>query len=398
MRRDESTPLAPRLAYAAIMSNLCARRSFTLLTLVVVPLLVACESEVTQGSGGATASSGASMSTSSSSGTMTTGSSSSTGGGVEHAVPPGPPALTPPDGAGLTTFAISKILMGDTLPDGTPDKANGWKSYGYDIDGDISTPTSTNLCKPRKNASPSSVYPDGNLGADNSYGRNILPIMLGVAADGPNQTNTAIANGRWTGMFSVDKLGAGATYNPLLVRYYQGSDLQTQPKFDGTDAWPVTAESLNDPNNVASAKSEFAAAYLTGNTLVTAPLGDLRLDLPSDGFVFPLVLHHAVATFVLDPTHAHGSQGMLSGVLDTAELVASIKAVAGALDPSLCAGPTIDSITTQIEQASDILKDGTQDPTKECDGISIGLGMQLERVQLGPIAAPAPPPVDPCAP
>lgn len=385
------------------MSRFRAPRALAVLFAFAVPplgatLLVGCENEVIQGSGGATASSGASMTTSSTGGTMTTGSSSSTGSGQAHAVPPGAPPPTPADGVGVMTFAISKLMMGDTKPDGTPDKANGWKNYGYDIDGDISTATSTNLCKPRNNAPPKNVYPDANLGADNSYGRNILPIMLGIQADGPQQTNTAIAEGQWTGMFSVDKLGAGAIYNPLVVKYYQGAALQTPPKFDGTDAWPVTVESLTDPNNIATAKSEFSAAYLTDNTLVTAPLGDIRLDLPSAGFTFPLAIHHAVATFVLDPTHAHGGQGMLSGVLDTAEMVQAVKALAGQFDPSLCSGPTIDSITAQIEQASDILKDGTQDPTKECDGISIGLGMQLELVQLGGVAPPAPPPQDPCNP
>jgi hypothetical protein len=35
-------------------------------------------------------------------------------------------------------------------------------------------------------------------------------------------------------------------------------------------------------------------------------------------------------------------------------------------------------------QASDILSDGTQDPTQTGDGISIGLGFNATVVQLGP--------------
>ena len=42
------------------------------------------------------------------------------------------------------------------------------------------------------------------------------------------------------------------------------------------------------------------------------------------------------------------------------------------------------------------MQDGTQDPTKTCDGISIGLGFDAELVQLGPIAPPAATP-NPCA-
>ena len=49
-----------------------------------------------------------------------------------------------------------------------------------------------------------------------------------------------------------------------------------------------------------------------------------------------------------------------------------------------------------IRQASDILKDGTQDPNEECDGISVGLGFEAKAVVVGDIA-PAPQPVpDPC--
>jgi hypothetical protein len=43
------------------------------------------------------------------------------------------------------------------------------------------------------------------------------------------------------------------------------------------------------------------------------------------------------------------------------------------------------------------MKDGTQDPTATCDGISIGIGFDASVVQLGAIADPAPPATDPCA-
>jgi hypothetical protein len=46
-----------------------------------------------------------------------------------------------------------------------------------------------------------------------------------------------------------------------------------------------------------------------------------------------------------------------------------------------------------IGQASDILQDGTQDPTKTCDGITIGLGFEADAVLLGPAVPPPPPPI-----
>jgi hypothetical protein len=85
-------------------------------------------------------------------------------------------------------------------------------------------------------------------------------------------------------------------------------------------------------------------------------------------------------------------------VLDTEELVAAMKAVAGSFDISLCSGPTFDSIAQQIRAASDIMSDGTNgDPNLVCNGISIGLGFDAKPALLGAVAAPVTPPPDPCA-
>jgi hypothetical protein len=43
-----------------------------------------------------------------------------------------------------------------------------------------------------------------------------------------------------------------------------------------------------------------------------------------------------------------------------------------------------------------MMQDGTQDPTRECDGISIGLGFEMTRVVIGAVAAPVAPPANPC--
>src|SRR4051812_10309444 len=65
----------------------------------------------------------------------TTSSSSSSGGG--HIEPPPPPAPGQPAGTGTVTMAVTKLYMGNTDPDGTPDPVNGWKQYGFDLDGRI---------------------------------------------------------------------------------------------------------------------------------------------------------------------------------------------------------------------------------------------------------------------
>src|SRR4051794_8165299 len=98
----------------------------------------------------------------------------------------------------------------------------------------------------------------------------------------------------------------------------------------------------------------------------------------------------------LNPNHDAATNGTIAGVIPLEAFIAEIKKMAGEFDPSLCASPTIDSIDAQISQAADIMQDGTQDPTKECDAISIGIGFDARRVSLGPIAPPVPPPPNPC--
>ena len=47
-----------------------------------------------------------------------------------------------------------------------------------------------------------------------------------------------------------------------------------------------------------------------------------------------------------------------------------------------------DAILAQVDEAADILLDGSQDPGKACDGVSIGVGFEAARVLLGPVGEP----------
>lgn len=90
--------------------------------------------------------------------------------------------------------------------------------------------------------------------------------------------------------------------------------------------------------------------------------------------------------------------GTISGVIGTEEFIASLKEDGEAFDKGLCTPDDPANWAEQIRQASDIMKDGTQDPTKTCDGISIGLGFDAKLIQLGGVAPAQPQPPDPCGP
>lgn len=312
-----------------------------------------------------------------------------------HAVPPPPPDPTPGDGTSSVTFALSRMYLGDTLPDGTPAQATGWKHFGYDLDGLLSTEASTNLCKPMLGANAKFVYPDGNDGIDNSFGKNVLPIFFGLVANAGQAVNDAIMAGAVTTLIDVAKLGTGDNYNPLFATLYEGADLGAAAKFDGTDTWPVAAGSLADPDDLATALTQAPESYLVNRTWVSGPIGDVPIVLYLGAFRIRLILHQAVITMVLAPDLKEASSGIIAGILSVEEFNEQMRQFAGSFDPSLCSGPTLDSIVAQISQAADIMLDASQDPSKTCDGISIGLGFDARRVQLGSIT-PDVPFVNPC--
>jgi hypothetical protein len=170
------------------------------------------------------------------------------------------------------------------------------------------------------------------------------------------------------------------------------------PKFDGTDMWPVLRELLSDPTNIDSPKVSFGQSYMVGHTWVSGSKGTVTLTLTISDVTISLNIGSALIAVDLSADNREGTMGTIAGVLETEELITQIGGVAATFDTSFCDpnSPTLQSILNQLRQASDIMKDGTQNPDATCDGISIGIGFNLKPIQLGPIAPPAVPGQDPC--
>ncbi|TKD05105.1 hypothetical protein [Polyangium fumosum] len=102
----------------------------------------------------------------------------------------------------------------------------------------------------------------------------------------------------------------------------------------------------------------------------------------------------------LDADQQGATGGHISGVISAQDFSDEVANMVAPFDESFCNpnSPTLQSILKQIRMAADIMSDGTQDPTKQCDAISIGVGFTMKSAQLGPVAPAVPPPPDPCAP
>ncbi len=345
-----------------------------LMTLAAIAASAACDSAAT--------SPGASC-TPDSSRACTDGGAGESANGLASPPPPGP--MQPADGAGTVTLAFKALLFGDRSPDGGGDypDPDAWKYYGYNIDG-VPPGNLAAFCMPAEGESASVVHEEGINGIENAFGHLLLHFLEPTATLNCTLCTPPDPLDKFRLLLSLDNLGNGSSYDPLPARVALGGDLDHPPLFDGTDRWPT----------VQGTTISLPASYLVNDTWVSGPIASLSLPLDLEP-VFTFDIHDVVLTMKLDSAHKTATSGILSGVIPTADLQQKAQAELGSIDRRYCSGPTLSSLLAQIAQASDIMQDGRQDPTKTCDGISIGLGFEASVVQLGP-TVPAPPMPDPC--
>lgn len=299
------------------------------------------------------------------------------------ASPPPPGRMQPPDGTGTVTLAFKTLLIGEASPNGPPD-ANAWKQYGYNIDG-VPPGNLAAFCMPAAGASASLVHEEGTNGIENAFGHLVWPSFQSSAILNCSLCNAPDPLDKFRPLLSLDELGGGSSYDPVSARVALGGDLGHAPLFDGTDQWPV----------VQGTTISLPTSYLVNDTWVSGTIGNLSLPLDLDPVV-TFDIHHAVLTMKLDQARTTATGGILSGVIPTADLQQKAQMAVGTVDPGACSGPQLADVLLLIARSSDIMEDGTQDPAKTCDGISIGLGFEASLVQVGPSVAAAPL-ADPCA-
>ena len=367
---------------------------------------------------------------SSSGGGSSSGSSSggggSSGSGLCSSLPAGdcnePPKA--PSGGTPTmakhNYALHKLYMGDTDRMGVTNP-DAWKAFGYDLDGKITTQASTDVCTLMAGAS-KSVQIDGTGGVDNSFGANIMPIIQTLDSTASQTVNNTIEQGSFTVLSYVvgfdDSAGnmtsaTGLTGVLLAGGNYPAAHDGGAPTWDMNTHWPVRPELLNCDTNgtdncttsddpIAQANVQFKSAFQNKGTFVNGTPSLLSLSLTIGGNTITLNVHSAVVSF--DPQMPGSvTNGVIAGVINTEELIAGLKQIAGHISTSLCSGSAFQSIASQIEQTSDIVVSGdsvSNTAGTMCNGISVGLGFDSTEIALPTGADIAPATTqspDPCA-
>jgi len=363
-------------------------------------------------------------------GCSSSGSSGSGGGsggdtcqsaGVQCTVQPAAPSSSMPTSA-KHNYAMYTLYLGDTDRTGVTN-STAWESYGYNLDNLVTTKSSTDVCTLAAGAAKSTQV-DGKGGIDNSFGENILPIVITTAgSDASTKINQSIQGGSFTIMEYVvgfdNTAGSMASSTGLTGVLLAGGDYTTEheggaPTWDMNTHWPIRPELLMGCTNgvcpagtdpIAASKIQFPMAYQAGGTFVSGSPATIDISLSIGGQSLDVNVHSAIVTFQPGTSAGTITNGTIAGTIVTTELISSLQSVAGHISTSLCSGSAFNSISQQITQASDIIIDSSSGNVSNsagtaCNGISIGLGFDAKEIALpvsadiaGPTAA-APNPCD----
>jgi hypothetical protein len=355
------------------MLNL-ARYGFWLAGLTVVASgCSGCEESET-GSGGAPPATISSATTTTASTGVGGSTGSSDGGGGGYSCP------DPTEGV---VFALREVRFGTETP-------SGWKQVGMNIDGLESDGMSTDVCQPYEGGVASVVHPDGDDGIDNAFGKSLLPLINTVSPNFDDRVKQYLVEGRFNTMVKMYCLQPSGDQE-LLSKVFGGTDLGSLPLYDGNDVWPVAPEILSDPMDPESTTLIFENSNIVDNHFDSGPNEDFILSIPAEikGEVgqLKLSLHAARVTMELAEDRKSAT-GVLAGVLNTEEVVEQAKRIAYLAD--ICEDESYEPSLMSIRRMSDIMDDGTQDPTATCNGISFGLEFEMAIVSLGDVGPPGP--------
>jgi len=291
-------------------------------------------------------------------------------------------------------FGLAKVFLGDTNKALAPDPS-AWQLFGSNLDALTSTASSANHCQLAPGAPASEVQADGPQGLDNSWARNVVPILGSLLASPSSKAVEELSAGATALAFHTTNFGHYTNIYPVPISVFDLSP-------SATAAWSferlVTFESVVN-GDIGQPLLSLPETALKNSVLESGPPSTLTLTLFGKELP-PLALriHRAhVSMFVHGSLNGPDGDGSISGVVDTEELVLELGRFAASLDPKLCDPPSFESIAAKVRLASDIMKDGTNgDPGVTCDGISLGIGFHALAVALMGVAPAQQQVPDPC--
>ena len=328
--------------------------------------------------------------------------------------PAAPPARSSMhrEGGATRWFVLRSVRLGEATPDLSRDSC-AWKSIGFDLDrrnvtADISKLSTGGDGDPKVSChrlpgSPSAILTDGVGGIDNNFGARLVATLesfndFGYTPDsGPpprpldEQVDDQLKHGSETVLLRIDNAfdddeasAPGALF--AVAALPSGSP-------GSTDSWPVYADSLVGSVDLARPRIVFPNGYVAGGTWVSG--------VANSRFEIPMTFGGSVDERIAWPIDAGliafrlvGGRGTLAGAMDVESLKAALTPVAAKF--GICPGnATFEQIASTLRQSADLVLGAPQlqDPTRTCDALSVGIGIEMVPAKPPTTVVPRPPPV-----
>ncbi len=320
-----------------------------------------------------------------------------------------PAAQTAPDVPPMI-FALTRLRLGSQDLDGNLSK-EAWKDIGLDLDGRC---TNTDTCPsaPEDRVSCKSIVvgPDGNYCRDNNFGRYEYDVatLPDLQKFGLNDDlfNCGLTVGIYNILIRVSGYNGTANDDSLRLDIYSSPGLETPSGFDclepkekklpflTTSPFLVDEDAMDSPKagpDLADSKTHSIDAFVRDGYLVAFfPDHTLfRFPNPKDEaknpiHPFPIVLEKGIVTGKV----SKGPEGfyVLKDGLITGRTTKD-NVITGFRQVGICEdNPLYKIMTSYVATGLDVLSSGETDETKDCDAMSVAVGIEAMQATAGGLA------------
>lgn len=236
---------------------------------------------------------------------------------------------------------------------------------------------------------------DGEGGVDNAASKlfKLVTDNLGDSYFGSEFYSTRAHLGFWTLLIQLSEYN-GLPDDPAVdvaIFVSPGMDPGVAPKWDGTDAWPVSSDSLGPSGLTTDPLYVSKGAYVADGVLV-ASLSTLALRLSGGVETIRVRLAGGVLSGKLTfDNGVHLTSGTIAGRWSETEVFASLASFRGQNGMLICndAGIIYNGVKARVCSSLDILSDSIQAASSPCDALSLGVGFAADPALLGPPIAAA---------
>jgi hypothetical protein len=358
----------------------------------------------------------------------TSGAAGSFSGGP----PPRPPGPVGEGGGDRVSFVAQRFFLGQRNEDLTINPAQ-WKNYGFNWDRVCTTQEpatgqpQNEACQRPLQAFPGIAdagYYDGLDCRDNAFGGGLLPLVAALQGNPEVGLDEEIVNGTSTFLLRLSDLSPSKDdpYVPGELFFTAKRDVNpaqfnlSPPQTRTVDVasaaykflpaagglaeygdWPASGVLGDIPGTFVemTARTRYLGGYLRDHIWVSSDLGapGVRTYFPFGGYVAEVDVSSVVLMVELDPdNHARALRSQFAAVLapqSFTDLVLSPKSNLFKCGGTLPAS----TVAAYINQTADLRGDAVdfKDPTKPCDRISMGAGIQWVPTTIGPFPKLVPP-------